>query len=453
MSLHLKIVESKRRWLLFSLFSIYILSLFFQSFFIEREQFGLLFLMISFMSIAYFVINQNIKNYTIKQLLIFTTLMYGVCLFADSPLSNDYFRFIWDGEIISKGINPYDYKPNELILRDDFKENSYFLKLHIGMGKLSAQHYSCYPNINQFYFWFASIFSNSIIINLIILRILILITIIIGLTFITRLFSNFGIRKERIWLIILNPLFLLETIQNVHFEGVMITFLIMSIYYFTINSYTIGSFLLAVSIQIKLIPFIIFPFILKRVGFKKTMIIWILTIVFTLFIFSLLINYKNYSNFMSSIKLYFENFEFNSSLYYVIQKLTSHKFYTSIGLFLGSISLITIVIIALNGEKYTWNKLMRRLTIAFFIYYLLASTVHPWYLLVPLVLSIFTNFRFMLIWSILVFLSYSKYADLSEITVRLLTLIEYLTIVIFFILEMKLNSKSICELESCRDLN
>lgn len=427
--------------------------MFFQSFFIEREQFGLLFLMISFMSIAYFVINQNIKNYTIKQLLIFTTLMYGVCLFADSPLSNDYFRFIWDGEIISKGINPYDYKPNELILRDDFKENSYFLKLHIGMGELSAQHYSCYPTINQFYFWFASIFSNSIIINLIILRILILITIIIGLTFITRLFSNFGIRKERIWLIILNPLFLLETIQNVHFEGVMITFLIMSIYYFTINSYTIGSFLLAVSIQIKLIPFIIFPFILKRIGFRKTMIIWILTIVFTLFIFSLLINYKNYSNFMSSIKLYFENFEFNSSLYYVIQKLTSHKFYTSIGLFLGSISLITIVIIALNGEKYTWNKLMRRLTIAFFIYYLLASTVHPWYLLVPLVLSIFTNFRFMLIWSILVFLSYSKYADLSEITVRLLTLIEYLTIVIFFILEMKLNSKSICELESCRDLN
>lgn len=453
MSLHLKIVESKRKWLLFSLFSIYILSLFFQSFFIKREQFGLLFLMISFMSIAYFVINQNIKNYTIKQLLIFTTLMYGVCLFADSPLSNDYFRFIWDGEIISKGINPYDYKPNELILRDDFKENSYFLKLHIGMGELSAQHYSCYPTINQFYFWFASIFSNSIIINLIILRILILITIIIGLTFITRLFSNFGIRKERIWLIILNPLFLLETIQNVHFEGVMITFLIMSIYYFTINSYTIGSFLLAVSIQIKLIPFIIFPFILKRIGFKKTMIIWILTIVFTLFIFSLLINYKNYSNFMSSIKLYFENFEFNSSLYYVIQKLTSHKFYTSIGLFLGSISLITIVIIALNGEKYTWNKLMRRLIIAFFIYYLLASTVHPWYLLVPLVLSIFTNFRFMLIWSILVFLSYSKYADLSEITVRLLTLIEYLTIVIFFILEIKLNSKSICELESCRDLN
>lgn len=409
--------------------------------------------MIAFMSIAYFVINQNIKNYTIKQLLIFTTLMYGVCLFADSPLSNDYFRFIWDGEIISKGINPYDYKPNELILRDDFKENSYFLKLHIGMGELSAQHYSCYPTINQFYFWFASIFSNSIIINLIILRILILITIIIGLTFITRLFSNFGIRKERIWLIILNPLFLLETIQNVHFEGVMITFLIMSIYYFTINSYTIGSFLLAVSIQIKLIPLIIFPFILKRIGFKKTMIIWILTIVFTLFIFSLLINYKNFSNFMSSIKLYFENFEFNSSLYYVIQKLTSHKFYTSIGLFLGSISLITIVIIALNGEKYTWNKLMRRLTIAFFIFYLLASTVHPWYLLVPLVLSIFTNFRFMLIWSILVFLSYSKYADLSEITVRLLTLIEYLTIVIFFILEMKLNSKSICELESCRDLN
>ena len=43
------------------------------------------------------------------------------------------------------------------------------------------------------------------------------------------------------------------------------------------------------------------------------------------------------------------------------------------------------------------------------LYYFLATTVHPWYLTLPLILCIFTRFRFPIVWSVAVVFSYSAY--------------------------------------------
>ena len=42
-------------------------------------------------------------------------------------------------------------------------------------------------------------------------------------------------------------------------------------------------------------------------------------------------------------------------------------------------------------------------------YYFLSSVVHPWYIAIPLFLSVFTSIKFPLFWSYLVVLSYSAY--------------------------------------------
>ena len=48
-----------------------------------------------------------------KQVLVIALLFRLVLLFSTPRLSNDYHRFIWDGELISNGNNPYEFKPAE----------------------------------------------------------------------------------------------------------------------------------------------------------------------------------------------------------------------------------------------------------------------------------------------------------------------------------------------------
>jgi alpha-1,6-mannosyltransferase len=109
----------------------------------EKEDFSTLFFLFSMLSAAYLLINLNLQFYSKRQLLIFTILIYGVCLFSYAPLSSDFYRFIWDGEMLTKGINPYDFLPNEVMQLPSFQNDSYFQALHQGMGPLSARHYSC----------------------------------------------------------------------------------------------------------------------------------------------------------------------------------------------------------------------------------------------------------------------------------------------------------------------
>ena len=62
------------------------------------------------------------------------------------------------------------------------------------------------------------------------------------------------------------------------------------------------------------------------------------------------------------------------------------------------------------------------------LYYFLSTTIHPWYLSLPLILSIFTKFRFAMVWSIAAFLSYSAYVSVPAEENLWLVALEYLLV-------------------------
>ena len=79
-----------------------------------------------------------------------------VFLFAVPNLSQDFYRFIWDGRLILTGLNPYLTTPDDLI----FSQPTLFPQMKLlfdGMGPLSAGHYSNYPPIHQLPFVIAAI--------------------------------------------------------------------------------------------------------------------------------------------------------------------------------------------------------------------------------------------------------------------------------------------------------
>ena len=151
--------NTKYSFILVSIF--FILCYLILGYFFERSQFNLLLFLYSVTFLGFiFLIKSNQNHKTLFGLgLIFRILL----LFSTPFLSQDFYRFIWDGRLIVSGINPYEFLPNNIINTIvNFSESKI---LHQNMGNLSASHYSNYPPINQFIFATAALFSGKSIVG------------------------------------------------------------------------------------------------------------------------------------------------------------------------------------------------------------------------------------------------------------------------------------------------
>jgi alpha-1,6-mannosyltransferase len=80
---------------------------------------------------------------------------------------------------------------------------------------------------------------------------------------------------------------------------------------------------------------------------------------------------------------------------------------------------------------------------------LLSTTVHPWYVATPLLLSVFTKYKFPLVWSFMVFLSYAAYSDEGFSENLALVAIEYSAVIAVALWEFFQNKKQ----DSCATEN
>jgi len=123
----------------------------------------------------------------------------------------------------------------------------------------------------------------------------------------------------------------------------------------------------------------------------------------------------NFSNLGESIDLYFRKFEFNASVYYLMRELgywfTGYNEIQYIGPFLALCTIGSILYFSSRVEKGNLLSFIKYAGFSYIIYLLLATTVHPWYL-IPLVLfSVFYRMNAVLLWSFLITLSYFTYSQ------------------------------------------
>ena len=76
-------------------------------------------------------------------------------------------------------------------------------------------------------------------------------------------------------------------------------------------------------------------------------------------------------------------------------------------------------------------------------YLFISTTVHPWYVITPLLFGVFTNYRFALLWTATVTLSYISYGIQEVYTDPLILFIEYLPVYLLLILELSGKDSSI----------
>ncbi len=81
---------------------------------IERTQFSI-FIISAGTCFAGFLFLLKSERISSKNLLYFSILCRAIFIFSLPVLSDDYFRFLWDGHLMNMGINPFLALPSALI--------------------------------------------------------------------------------------------------------------------------------------------------------------------------------------------------------------------------------------------------------------------------------------------------------------------------------------------------
>ena len=349
---------------------------------------------------------------TWKRIAIFVFL---IPLFAAPSLSPDVYRFLWDGELVTMGIHPYASIPNELMASESKVYTSEYMNLlYDQITPLSKQNFSNYPTGNQLYFLVAAGCSDDLFISLVLLRILMMLSLILGAIFFLKTLELLSIPRNNAVLLLLNPILIIEVIGNFHFEGVMLSWLMLGIYFLLKHQWFRSSLFFALAINIKLTPLILLPFILRFRNVEISIKFYLLTFLFSGGILLIYLWPSVFWNYMQSIELYFDNFEFNAGVFYLVKWFTS--FFVDgnptliVGPAMSIIAFLSILFIAFYKPINNSKEWIVRMMWGYLVYLLLATTVHPWYVILPLGLAVFSNNLGVLFWSYVIMLSYGFYA-------------------------------------------
>ncbi|MDX1314530.1 MAG: mannosyltransferase [Eudoraea sp.] len=373
------------------------------------------------------------EKWNFKLLLAAGLLFRVIFLWAEPNLSQDFYRFIWDGQLWLQGINPYLFTPDELIAAGSTQIPNAEL-LHEGMGALSARHYSNYPPLNQLFFALAAFWGGKSIMGTVIATRLVLIFADIGIFYFgKKLLLILNRSPHLIFWYFLNPLVIIELTGNLHYEGLMLFFFIWAMYLLAINRWIAAALLLGASISVKLIPLLFLPLFLRNIGWLKSIAFYalvFLTIGITLIPFY---TAEFFTNYTATLRLWFSNFEFNASIFNLTKTIGAQfdiRSWELIKIYGKITPLITIATVLLLSffRKKSLSILLENMLFAVCVYFFLSSAVHPWYIIFPLILSLFTDYRFPILWSAVVILSYSAYMQPEIKESMLLLSIEYILV-------------------------
>lgn len=356
----------------------------------------------------------NLKKHS-SHILFILGLLFRLVLFGAIPfLSQDFYRFIWDGHLLLEGINPYLLTPDELMQRGEVTILQSKV-LHDGMGPLSAGNPTNYPPLNQFFFAIAAWLGGAKIFYSILALRTIILAADIGIYFVgRRLLRAMNFDENRIFWYFLNPFIILELTGNLHFEGVMLFFLILGMYFLHQKRWVWSAICLGSSIAVKLIPLMLLPIVFLYLKARKAILYYTLSCGFVVLTFLPFLSNEFFRDYFSSINLWFQSFEFNASFYYLIRwigyQFVDYNIIRSAGPILGLLVLLLVCWLAMREKNRSFPELITSMLFALTIYLLLATTVHPWYLATPLLLSIFTRYSYVYVWSLLIILSYYTYS-------------------------------------------
>ncbi len=391
------------------------------------------------------------EKWNFRFLLVAGILFRLVFLWAEPQLSQDFYRFIWDGTLLSHGYNPYEQTPDAWMMQDGLRQWFPLAEtLHENMGSLSARNFSNYPPANQYFFALCvKLGGGGLTGSMLAMRILLILADIGTFYFGRRLLLLLNKAPYAIFWFFLNPLVIVELTGNLHFEGVMVFFFALSLYLLMKFGWIWGALPYAVSIGVKLVPLMLLPLMLPLLGIRKALGFYLLTgLGLALLIYPLYFPDLG-AHYLQTLQLWFSNFEFNAGIYRVAEALAEWqgvkpwKFIAQYGKVVPYLTAATALLLCLHPRMRRSKSWFTGALAVLTVYYLTAAVVHPWYLVFPLFVSLYTRFRFFIVWSAVVMLSYTAYSGQQVEEQALWIGIEYLAVFVMMGYEIFRNRKEI----------
>lgn len=379
------------------------------------------------------------KRFYWKHLLFFAILARVVVVFALPSLSDDFYRFVWDGLLTNAGYNPFNFLPQQIV---EEGMNIPHLNLEIYESMNSPRYYTVYPAVLQAIFAISTfVFGDNVYAATIMMKSIVCAMEIGSIGLIIGLLKHFNQPLDKVIWYAANPLVIIEITGNLHFEGVAIFFFVLAWWLMVKDKFYLSAIAMALSIAAKLLPLMFMPFLIKRLGWKRAIVYFVVIGIVLLLAFSPLLNEVFISNFRNSLELYFAHFEYNASVFYILQWIgrqlsNGHNWIDVLGPTLGLWTALTIFGKAWWEKSPNWENFGGVALFAFSLFLLTTTTVHPWYLSFLILLAPFAHFRFPLVWSFFAVLTYINYSYNPYHENKWIVALEYAVVAIVIVAEV-----------------
>ncbi len=335
---------------------------------------------------------KKISGRGIVLIIIFSSLFQFTMVFTQPDMSDDIYRYIWDGKVQYNGINPYRYAPSDRELSD---LGTIELPSLINFPEIKT----IYPPASQIFFLISfSIFGSSITG----MKFLLVLISVLSIFIFYKLLKRFKKDLKLLLLFAWNPLEIMEVSVNGHIDILMVLFILLFFLFFFKGKIILSSIFFSLSVLTKLIPFfLIIPLtftLYKRDKFKSILKFFIPFSVTTVLLYLPYIDHA--VNMFKTAQNYSSFWYFNNPLFLGLVKFNhnnplSHRIFFI--LFLISFIVITLL------KQF---DLKEKIFLTFLFLIIFNPTIHPWYLIIIIALIPLKHNKTILFWSFSIVFSY-----------------------------------------------
>lgn len=418
------------------------ITLFAGQYFFERKEFNYLVGWQLILHVIFIGFYFTRKYISLQQIFFAAIILRIGSAFIMPSLSDDVYRFIWDGQLIVNGQNPLLSTPdNYFSALSSSNENYLYLQQLHGLIN-HPQFYTCYPPLMQGVFTVAAFFGGSSIwISIVIIKLIVALADCIAVYFIVKILKKINADVKLVVLYALNPLIIIEGAGNAHFEVMQVALLVISIYFILQHKYNIAAVFWGLAIVTKLLPLLLLPLIIRLLGLKKGILFCLIAVAVAVLLFIPFVATGSIDGFAKSLNLYFQNFEFNASIYYIAREVgwwfKGYNYISFIGPFLMVIFLVMYACIFFVKRKLSIDQFAIYALIILSLYYFFATTVHPWYIINLLPFALIANKKYAFVWMAVAFLSYNAYGNINFKENYYLVGFEYLVVITAMFFSLK----------------